>query len=197
MHLPKPNQKKVATAVGNLLTSLGFAWRDNPNMMDTPNRVAKMFINELFSGVYEEPPIITSFPNEHRYSQLVVSSGIYFHSMCSHHLLAFSGYACIGILPNENGDLPGYSKYARVVEHYARRPQLQENLTEEIATHLEKALKPAGIGVYLRAKHGCACARGIRQATGEMTTIAVRGALRNQDSIKAEFLSVANRDNSD
>jgi GTP cyclohydrolase I len=187
--LKKPEYRKVELAVAKLLSSLNFDWQNDPNMIDTPARVGRMLIDEVYAGCYTEEPKFTAFPNDRKYNQLVISRKIQFYSTCSHHLKDFYGYACIGIMPSDEGKLPGYSKYARTVEYFARRPQLQENLTELVADFLEEKVAPRGIGVHIRARHLCACARGVHQQEGEMVTLALRGELRNNPSMKAEFLA--------
>ena len=187
--LSEPSIEDVEHAIIKLLTALGLDWTNDPNMSDTPRRVANMLVHELFAGLYNDEPKFTAFPNDHKYDQLVISDRIQFYSTCSHHLMPFFGTVAIGILPNAEGKLPGYSKYSRIVEHYARMPQLQENLTEQIAAKIQKVCQPDGVAVRIQAKHMCACARGVNQQEGRMTTLSLHGKLRTEQSIKQEFLS--------
>ncbi len=180
------NKIKAEKAFGEFLTALGFDWQSDPNMSDTPLRVSKMYCEDIFSGLYTEQPKMTVFPNEEGYDQLIVTQWN-FSSLCSHHFCPFLGNVIIGILPSER--LLGFSKYGRVVEWFARRPQLQENLTQQIGNHLMEILEPRALGVYVKAQHMCASVRGIRQHNASMTTTAMYGEMKSSPSLKEEFMT--------
>jgi len=184
--LIKANKAKAEDAFGCFLTALGFDFQNDPNMDETPKRVSKMYIEEIFSGVYTEQPKITVFPNTENYDELIISSWD-FSSTCSHHALPFLGKVIIGILPGDK--LLGLSKYGRIVEWFAHRPQLQENLTQQIGNHLMGLIKPKGLGVYVKAHHMCASIRGVKQHNAEMITTAMYGLMKENHSLKQEFMT--------
>ena len=166
-----------------MVEGLGLDLND-PNLIDTPKRVAKMYCDELFSGLYSEEPKVTTFPNDKKYSQIILSDKLYFNSLCSHHFLPFSGYAWVLYIPDIK--LIGLSKFSRIVTWYAARPQLQENLTHEVAQYLVEKLQPKGVMVVMRALHQCMHCRGVKQHSGAgMVTSAIYGefeeiAVRNE-----------------
>ncbi|MCW2544410.1 MAG: cyclohydrolase [Frankiales bacterium] len=170
-------------AVTDLLVALGYDPAD-PHLVETPERVAKAY-DELLSPVGVDP---TTFPNDEGYDELVLVRDIPFHSLCEHHLLPFVGKAHLAYLPRDR--ILGLSKMARVVEHFSRRLQVQERMTQQIAGWLEEQLTPRGVGVVLEAEHMCMRLRGVR-APGTMTvTSALRGALRNDARTRSEFLNL-------
>ncbi|HEY6546739.1 MAG TPA: GTP cyclohydrolase I, partial [Vicinamibacteria bacterium] len=144
----------------------------------TDRRVARAF-RELFAGHYAgaEPPL-RSFPNTEGYAETVAVTGIPFHSLCAHHFLPFFGTAHLAYVPKER--LVGLSKLARVVDFYARRPQLQERMTEQIAELIERRLQPAGTTVVIQARHLCMEMRGVRKAGGSTVTSAIRGVFEDE-----------------
>lgn len=186
LELSIPDFSKVQKAAETFIESLFPNYRSNPNLVDTPSRLAKMYCTEIFRGSFEEEPPITIFPNEKEYDQLIIIPSIMFSSTCAHHFLPFVGKAVIGIL-NQEKSFAGLSKYHRVVDWFARRPQVQENLTQEIADFLFEKLNPKGVGVFIRSEHLCTKVRGVKQPEPEMITTALKGELRNP-SVKAEFL---------
>jgi GTP cyclohydrolase I len=170
-------------AVADLLVALGYDPAD-PHLAETPERVAKAY-DELLSPVGVDP---TTFPNDEGYDELVVVRDIPFHSLCEHHLLPFVGKAHLAYLPRDR--ILGLSKMARVVEHFSRRLQVQERMTQQIAGWLEEQLAPRGVGVVLEAEHMCMRLRGVR-APGTMTvTSALRGGVRNDARTRSEFLNL-------
>ncbi|WP_217913969.1 GTP cyclohydrolase I FolE [Miltoncostaea marina] len=169
-------------AVADLLDALGVD-RAAEGLADTPRRVAGA-LRELLRPV---PFRATTFPNE-GYDELVVVSGIAFASLCEHHLLPFTGVAHVAYLPGER--IIGLSKLPRLVEHRARRPQVQERLTAEIADWLQDELRPAGVGVVLEATHSCMGLRGVRQPGAVTTTSALRGRVRDDPRTRQEFLEL-------
>ena len=140
---------------------------------------------ELFSA---RPFQLTTFPNDEGYDELVLARGIPFRTVCEHHLLPFAGVAHVGYLPDDR--ILGLSKLARVVEHFAARPQTQERLTRQIADHLEVNLRPRGVGVVLDAEHTCMTLRGVRAIGATTLTSALLGTLRADSRSRAEFLSL-------
>ena len=179
------DKEKAELALTSLLIEgLGFDLRD-PNLSETPKRIAKMYIDEFFCNVDKEFTDFKSFPNSKRYSQIIMFDHISFTSMCSHHFLPFSGLGWVLYIPQDK--LIGASKAARLVEHYAARPQLQENLAEEIAWRFMDAINPQGVMVLLQAVHGCMKCRGVKQYAGAgMGTSVVTGCFLDQPHIKAE-----------
>jgi GTP cyclohydrolase IA len=170
-------------AARDLLVALG-ADLDSEHLRETPRRVAKAYA-ELLSP---RPFNATTFPNDEAYDQLVIVGEIPFQSLCAHHLLPFQGKAHIAYLPGER--LVGLSKLARVVELYARRLQLQERLTTQVADWLDEHLEPRGVGVVLEAEHLCMSLRGVQTAGAKTVTSALRGLVRDDPRTRQEFLSL-------
>ena len=185
-----PNLEEVETLLGVLLSDLNLDWKNDPNLKETPKRMAKMYVNELFSGLYEEEPKFTVFPNEENYDEMVTLFNINVKSMCSHHFMPFIGTASIGYIPGDK--ICGISKLARVVRYFARRPQLQEALTNQIATYLTEKLNPKGVIVIIKAQHHCMIMRGVEEYNSIMTTSALTGVFRENVGAKREFLSLMN-----
>jgi GTP cyclohydrolase I len=170
------------------LIELGFDPDNDPHMKDTPKRVVKLYTQELFKGEYNEPPEITTFGRRNEYyDQMIFSGPINVRSTCSHHFLPIVGHAFVGILLHEESPLPGLSKYARVVHHFASMPQVQERLTKQVAGFLQEKLKPQGVGVLVRAKHFCQCHRGVHENDALMVTTELTGLFKSP-SLKDEFL---------
>jgi GTP cyclohydrolase IA len=170
-------------AAHDLLSALGVDL-EGESLRDTPRRMARMYAELL-----TPPPFnATTFPNDGGYDELVVATGIPFHSMCEHHLLPFVGVAHVGYLPGER--IIGLSKLARVVELYARSLQLQERLTTQIAGWLDQHLAPRGVGVVLEAEHMCMSLRGVRKSGAHTVTSALHGRLRDDRRTRQEFLSL-------
>ncbi len=173
-------------AAADLLDALKVD-RDTEGMRDTPGRMARAYA-ELFT-----PPEfdLTTFPNDEGYDELVLARAIPMRSVCEHHLLPFSGVAHVGYLPGAR--ILGLSKLARVVMHFAARPQVQERLTKQIANWLDEQLSPAGVGVVIEAEHSCMTLRGV-QATGSSTvTSALLGTLRDDPRSRQEFFALTGR----
>ena len=174
----------AAAGVHQLLLALGID-TDAEGLRDTPLRVAKAYA-ELLTP---QPFTATTFPNEEGYDELVVARAIPFHSLCEHHLIPFVGVAHVAYLPGER--IVGLSKLARVVEHFARRLQVQERMTVQIADWLESELSPKGVGVVLDAEHFCMTIRGVQKPGARTTTSALRGHVRNDPRTRQEFLALA------
>ncbi len=183
-------QKKTAEALKVVLEVLGIDINSDHNTKETAQRIAKMWIHEKFKGRYQSPPKITVFPNIKNIDQLMTIGPITLKSTCSHHFVDFVGHCWIGILPGHN--LIGLSKYARIVDWFARRPQIQEELTAQITHWIEETIQPKGVAVMIRAKHFCCCSRGIEDEHMEFVTTEIRGAFRSHASLKNEFYNQVN-----
>lgn len=179
--------KEAAVHYGNYMSALGFDWKEDPNSSDTPIRVAKAFVNDLASGVYNEPPKITAFENVNNYDGIVFQGNIKLHSFCSHHHLPFIGNAHVAYIPTPNGMVIGLSKLNRIVEFYARRPQVQENLTIQIHDHIHKECTDnIGVAVMIEASHMCACVRGVKH-DAIMKTAKLSNVFKNKTRVREEF----------
>ncbi len=177
---------RIAKHVRAMLEELGLDPND-PNMRRTDIRVAKMYL-EMFHGLAEgAEPRVTTFPNEEEYSHMVMEKDIPFYSMCAHHLVPFYGKAHIAYIPEER--IIGLSKFARILDFYARRPQLQERLTEQVVRYFETELKPRGAMVVIEARHLCVEMRGVKKPGVKTVTSAIRGAFHDK-AVREEFLDL-------
>ena len=177
---------RIAHHVRGILTALGLDLAD-PNLAETDRRVAKMYL-EMFHGLEEgAEPKVTTFPNDESYSHMVMEKQIPFYSMCAHHLVPFYGHAHIAYIPRER--ILGLSKFARILEFYAKRPQLQERLTEQVVTYLEEKLQPLGAMVVIEARHLCVEMRGVKKPGAVTVTSALRGIF-HQKPVREEFLDL-------
>ncbi|MDR1026378.1 MAG: GTP cyclohydrolase I [Lactobacillus sp.] len=183
-------EKKVSTSLEGVLRELEIDIDNDHNTKETAKRIAKMWIREKFKGRYEAPPKITVFPNVKDLDQLMTIGPIDVKSTCSHHFVDFIGKCWIGILPGEK--LIGLSKYARIVDWFARRPQIQEELTAQVTAWIEDNLKPRGVAVVIKAKHFCCCTRGVEDEHMEFVTAEIKGTFRKSESLKSEFYNQIN-----
>lgn len=180
----------VEKALEQFLTALGYDWENDPNMKDTPKRVAKMYINETTTGSYDAPPKITTFENTSGYTGMVVQKRIEVKSLCSHHLQPFIGKAYVAYIPGK--EVAGLSKLNRIVEHFARRPQLQEQLTQQVHDFVNQAFPDnGGVAVYISCQHLCCKIRGVNDDS-EMDTAVLSGAFENEGTARSEFYSIIN-----
>jgi len=188
-NLHEASVDEIEGAVRTILTAVGED-PDRPGLVDTPRRVAKMY-REMFSGLNRDPArhLRVQFPEN--YDEMVLVRDITFTSMCEHHLLPFTGVAHVAYIPN--GRVTGLSKLARVVEEVARRPQVQERMTHEIANLIETELSPPGVAVVIKAEHSCMAIRGIRKAGSSTVTSALRGQFKTNPSSRAEVMSLINQ----
>jgi len=191
--IPRSEEEKqlmIETAAkhyGDYMTALGIDWRNDPNSSDTPRRVAKAFVNDLAEGCYSEAPKITAFENVDQYDGVVFQGNIDVKSFCSHHHLPFIGYAHVAYIPSADGKVIGLSKLNRIVEYFARRPQVQENLTTQIHNYISEVCeKNKGVAVMVSANHMCACVRGVRHDSTMMTS-KMSGAFMNDAAARNEF----------
>ncbi len=187
MHEPTGvDHERIRRAVREILLAVGED-PDREGLRETPDRVARMYA-EMFSGLHKDPrePLRKVFSE--KYDEMVLVKDITFESTCEHHLLPFMGKAHVGYLPS--GKIVGLSKIPRVVEILARRPQVQERMTEELAELLMEALDAKGVGVILEATHTCMTIRGIRKPGSLFTTSAVRGIFKTNQSTRTEFMTL-------
>ena len=180
------DRPRAEEAARQLLESLGVDVLDE-GTRDTPRRMVDVYA-ELLTPAPFNP---TTFPNDGGYDELVVARALPFHSLCQHHLLPFIGVAHVGYLPGER--IIGLSKLARVVEYFARAPQVQERLTTDIAGWLEEELHPKGVGVVLEAEHMCMSLRGVQAPGASTITSALRGTVRDDQRTRQEFLDLTGR----
>ncbi len=177
---------KAAEAYGHFLNAVGFDYMSDRQTVDTPKRVAKAWIKDLILGSITEEPEITVFPNDESYDGLVIQGGIPIVSMCAHHNLAFTGYATVAYIPNEH--VIGLSKLNRIVEWFARRPQMQESLTQQIHDYIADKMQCKSVAVSIACKHTCCSHRGIKHPS-VMTTNKFSGVFMEKDNlIREEFL---------
>jgi GTP cyclohydrolase I len=168
-----PRVGRIAAHVREIIRILGLKPELDANLVDTDQRVAKMYL-EIFSGLDEGTrPRLTTFPNEEGYTAMVMEKEIPFYSMCAHHFVPFYGHGHVAYIPNER--IVGLSKLPRLLEFYARRPQLQERLTEQVAAVLEEELRPQGVMVVIEARHLCVEMRGVKKPGAVTVTSAIRG----------------------
>lgn len=179
-----PDRDALIASIHEMVGHLGLDVESN-GLADTPRRIADMYL-ELFEGLWLDPhePLSVQFDEDH--SEMVILKDIPFYSMCEHHFLPFHGQAHVGYLPN--GRIVGLSKLARAVEIYARRPQVQERLTSQIADCLTDVLGAKGAGVVIEAEHLCMTSRGVRKPGASMVTSAMRGKFREDEATRQEFL---------
>ena len=174
---------RAERAVADLLGAFGVDL-GGESLAETPARVARAYAEMLSPQPFD----LTTFPNDEAYDELIVIRDIPFHSLCEHHLLPFIGVAHIGYLPGSR--ILGLSKFARVVEHFARRLQVQERLTSQIAQWLNENLGPRGVGVVLEAEHLCMSLRGVRAGGARTVTSALHGTVRHDERTRSEFLAL-------
>lgn len=180
------DQQRIERAVREILSAIG----ENPDregLAKTPGRVARMYA-ELFGGLNEDPAELLNASFSECYDELVVLKEIPFHSICEHHLMPFEGKAAVAYLAD--GRVVGISKLARVVDAFARRPQVQERLTSQVADLLMNKLQAKGVAVVLQAVHTCMTCRGIKKAGSIMVTSAVRGQCRSDPRTRSEVMSL-------
>ncbi len=182
---------RIAAAVREILIAIGED-PDREGIVDTPARVAKMYA-ETCAGLHERPEdhLLVTFEADH--DEMVLVRDIPIYSMCEHHLVPFFGKAHIAYIPNEEGQITGLSKMARLADGFAKRPQVQERLTSQIANAVEQALKPRGVLVVVEAEHLCMGMRGVRKPGSSTVTSAVRGLFRTDSSARSEAMRFVTR----
>ncbi len=185
---PTYDQKRVEAAVLELLIALGED-PDRDGLKRTPERVARAY-GEQFAGLYVDPSDVLKTTFDAHHEEMVLVKDIEMYSTCEHHLIPFHGVAHVGYIPNSDGRITGLSKLARLVDLYAKRPQVQERLTSQIADALMARLEPRGAIVVIEAEHLCMSMRGIRKPGARTVTSAVRGMFQNQPSTRSEAMSL-------
>jgi GTP cyclohydrolase I len=179
---------RIERAVHEILVAIGEdPGRDG--LRDTPGRVARAYA-EQFSGMRQRPEEVLSTVFDADHDEMVLVRDIEVYGTCEHHLTPFIGVAHIGYIPNEKGQITGLSKLARLVDIYARRPQVQERMTSQVADALTSTLEPRGVIVVIEAEHLCMTMRGVRKPGARTVTSAVRGIFRDSDSTRAEAMSL-------
>ncbi len=181
-----PDFGRMQTAVIEMLTAIG----DDPSregLLETPRRISEMYA-EIFEGLWKDPREYLKVVFKVAHDEMVILRNIPFYSMCEHHFLPFHGEAHVGYIPD--GQVVGISKLARVVEGFARRPQIQEQLTSQIAEAIMEVLKPDGVAVVIEAEHLCMTMRGVKKPGSRMVTSAMRGDFKQSAVTRAEFLSL-------
>lgn len=182
------DQARAERAVHELLLACGED-PDRAGLRDTPARVARAY-HEMFAGLYNDPDAVLDKTFDESHEELVLVTDIPMYSTCEHHLVPFHGVAHVGYIPNSQGKVTGLSKLARLVDLYAKRPQVQERLTSQVADALQSRLKPRGVIVVVEAEHLCMAMRGVRKPGARTTTSAVRGLLQTSASSRAEALDL-------
>ena len=182
------DQARAEAAVRELLIAVGED-PEREGLLDTPARVARAY-REMFAGLYTDPDSVLDKTFDEGHQELVLVRDIPMYSTCEHHLVSFHGVAHVGYIPGRTGRVTGLSKLARVVDLYAKRPQVQERLTSQIADALVRKLDPVGVLVVVEAEHLCMAMRGIRKPGASTTTSAVRGLLQTNSASRAEALDL-------
>jgi GTP cyclohydrolase I len=179
---------RVAAAVRELLEAIGED-PEREGLRETPARVARSYA-ELVSGLHQNPADVLRTVFDIGHDEVVIVKDIEVNSLCEHHLVPFHGVAHVGYIPNENGQITGLSKLARLVDLFARRPQVQERMTTQIADALVEGLEPRGVIVVVECEHLCMSIRGVRKPGATTVTSAVRGLFRDSASTRAEAMSL-------
>ncbi|BBY33231.1 GTP cyclohydrolase 1 [Mycolicibacter minnesotensis] len=185
------DQARAEAAVRELLLAVGED-PDRPGLVDTPGRVARAY-KEIFAGLYTDPDTVLETTFDEQHEELVIVREIPMYSTCEHHLVSFHGVAHVGYIPGYDGRITGLSKLARVVDLYAKRPQVQERLTAQVADALMRKLNPRGVIVVVEAEHLCMAMRGVRKPGAVTTTSAVRGQFKSDSTLRAEALELIRR----
>ena len=185
---PPIDQPRIERAVREILAAIGED-PDRDGLIDTPARVARAYA-EQFSGLSQHPEDVLGTVFDADHDELILVRDIEVYSTCEHHLVPFFGRAHVAYIPNEKGQITGLSKLARLVDVYARRPQVQERMTSQIADALMRVLEPRGALVVIEAEHLCMSMRGVRKPGAKTVTSAVRGCIRDSASTRAEAMSL-------
>lgn len=187
----EPLLDEVAEQMEAVLQSLVIDTENDHNTRESARRIAKMFLKEIFRGRYEAKPKVTAFPNHLEYDQLYVAGPITVKSVCAHHFMPIKGLAYVGVFPGSN--VIGLSKFNRIIDWIAGRPQIQEEMTMQIADEIEKATGASGVAVIVRAEHMCLTHRGVREHESDMVTSVMRGKFREDPALKTEFLNIVHQ----
>ena len=185
-------QKEVAAKMLGVLQSLVIDVEHDHNTRETARRVAKMYVSEVFRGRYSGAPHITEFPNASHLNELMIVGPITVRSACSHHLCPIMGRLWIGVMPNEDSDLIGLSKYSRVADWIMSRPQIQEEAIIQLSDLLVTMVKPDGLAVVMEADHFCMQWRGVKDNASKMINSVMKGVFLKDGALRREFLSLIN-----
>jgi GTP cyclohydrolase I len=183
-------QAEVAEKMRAVLDALVIDTESDHNTQDTHNRIARMFVREVFRGRYVPAPSVTEFPNVERLNELMIVGPVTVRSACSHHFCPIIGRVWIGVVPSEHSNLIGLSKYARLVEWMMTRPQIQEEAVTQLASLLEDKLKPDGLAIVMEADHYCMQWRGVKDMDSMMVNSVMRGSFLTNANLRREFLSL-------
>jgi GTP cyclohydrolase I len=187
-------KEKIDIIAGNfteIMRALGLDLTDD-SLIDTPNRVAKMYVNEIFYGLdYEAFPKCTTVENKMKYNEMVVERNVNVQSSCEHHFITIAGLATVAYVPKDK--VLGLSKINRIVEYFSKRPQIQERLTEQIFHSLCYILETEDVAVMIDAKHYCVAARGVEDTGSSTTTCRLGGGFKSDPAARQEFLQIANK----
>jgi GTP cyclohydrolase I len=184
---------EVQAKMHEVLKALVIDTESDHNTHDTAQRVAKMYLEEVFSGRYRRMPSVTEFPNAERLNELMIVGPITVRSACSHHMCPIFGKVWIGILPNEHSNLIGLSKYARIADWIMSRPQIQEEAVTMLANELQERVRPDGLAIVMEADHFCMHWRGVKDTDSSMVNSVMRGAFLKDANLRREFLSLLPR----
>ncbi|HTO43514.1 MAG TPA: GTP cyclohydrolase I [Burkholderiales bacterium] len=182
-------EDELAARMHDLLETLVIDTKSDHNTRGTARRVARMFLHEVFKGRYHRMPAVTEFPNAARLNELMIVGPITVRSACSHHLAPILGKLWIGVLPNEQSNLIGLSKFSRIADWVMSRPQIQEEAVMQLADLLEARIRPDGLGIVLEADHFCTHWRGVKDES-HMTNSVMRGAFLSNPELRKEFLQL-------
>ncbi|RYZ00058.1 MAG: GTP cyclohydrolase I [Alphaproteobacteria bacterium] len=185
-------QKEVQGRMQTVIDSLVIDTESDHNTNETARRVAKMYLNEVFKGRYVPAPAVTEFPNASSLNELMIVGPITVRSACSHHLCPIMGRLWIGVMPNQDSNLIGLSKYTRLAEWIMSRPQIQEEAITQMADLLGDKLKPDGVAVVMEADHFCMQWRGVKDNASKMINSVMRGVFLHDPTLRREFLSLLN-----
>jgi GTP cyclohydrolase I len=183
---------EVASKMQAVLESLVIDTQSDHNTHETAQRVAKMYLTEVFGGRYVPMPAVTEFPNASHLNELMIVGPIKVRSACSHHLCPIMGKVWIGVMPTEHSTLIGLSKYARLIDWIMSRPQIQEEAVIMLADELQERVKPDGLAIVMEADHFCMHWRGVKDDQSKMTNSVMRGAFLKDPNLRREFLSLLN-----
>ena len=184
--------REVEGKMLGVLESLVIDVEHDHNTRETARRVAKMYVHEVFKGRYVPRPRVTEFPNAEHLNELMIMGPITVRSACSHHLCPIMGRLWIGVMPNEDSDLIGLSKYSRLTDWIMSRPQIQEEAIIQLADLLVGMVKPDGVAVVMEADHFCMHWRGVKDLASKMTNSVMRGVFLENGALRREFLSLIN-----
>ena len=187
---------EVQAKMQEVLRALVIDTDSDHNTQDTAQRVAKMYLEEVFRGRYVPMPAVTEFPNAERLNELMIVGPITVRSACSHHMCPIFGKVWIGILPNEHSNLIGLSKYARIADWVMSRPQIQEEAVTMLANELQQRVRPDGLAIVMEADHFCMHWRGVKDTDSAMVNSVMRGAFLKDANLRREFLSLLPRKHS-